>query len=85
MVSGPLVRRAHLRAMGTKVDLADISGALPSAEVLLSYMAQDKKVIDGRLRFILNRSIGQSFVADDVPAKAVLEVLNGALTGRGDL
>ncbi|MEJ6504794.1 MAG: 3-dehydroquinate synthase [Rhodobacter sp.] len=77
--------RAHLRAMGTKVDLADISGALPSAEVLLSYMAQDKKVIDGRLRFILNRSIGQSFVADDVPAKAVLEVLNGALTGRGDL
>ncbi len=67
--------RAHLRAMGMKVDLADIAGELPRAEVLLDLMAQDKKVIDGQLRFILARGIGQAFVAADVPREAVLALL----------
>lgn len=70
--------RAHLRAMGMKVDLADIPGDLPDAETLLSYMAQDKKVVDGRLRFILARGIGQAFVADDVPPDTVLRLLRDA-------
>ncbi|MDN5787628.1 3-dehydroquinate synthase [Pseudorhodobacter sp.] len=70
--------RAHLRAMGMKVDLSDIPGELPSAEVLLDLMGQDKKVIDGKLRFILARGIGQSFVASDVPADVVLAVLRDA-------
>ncbi len=51
--------RAHLRAMGMKTDLRDIDGDLPDADALLALMAQDKKVIDGRLRFILARGIGQ--------------------------
>ncbi len=38
-------------------------------------MGQDKKVVDGRLRFILARGIGQAFVADDVPGEAVLRLL----------
>ena len=59
--------RAHLRAMGMKVDIADIPGDLPEAEALLALMGQDKKVIDGRLRFILARGIGDAFVAEDVP------------------
>ena len=67
--------RAHLRAMGMKIDLADIPGDLPGAETLLDLMAQDKKVIDGRLRFILVRGIGQAFVADDVPRDTVRAVL----------
>ena len=29
-------------------------------------MGQDKKVVDGRLRFVLARDIGQAFVSDDV-------------------
>lgn len=67
--------RAHLRAMGMKCDLRDIPGDLPGPEALLALMGQDKKVVDGRLRFILTRGIGQAFVADDVPADAVLRVL----------
>ncbi len=67
--------RAHLRAMGMKVDLADIPGDLPGPEALLALMGQDKKVVDGRLRFILARGIGQAFVADDVPGEAVLRLL----------
>ena len=71
--------RAHLHAMGMKVDLADIPGDLPGAEALLALMEQDKKVIDGRLRFILAHGIGRAFVADDVPADQVLRLLNDAL------
>ncbi|MFN3282189.1 MAG: 3-dehydroquinate synthase [Tabrizicola sp.] len=74
--------RAHLAAMGMKVDLADIPGDLPGAEALIALMGQDKKVVDGRLRFILARGIGQAFVAEDVPTDAVRAVLEDALSGR---
>jgi 3-dehydroquinate synthase len=75
--------RAHLRAMGMKVDLADIPGDLPGPEGLIALMGQDKKVIDGRLRFILARGIGKAFVAEEVPGDAVRAVLDDALEGRG--
>ncbi|WP_343078904.1 3-dehydroquinate synthase [Ostreiculturibacter nitratireducens] len=74
--------RAHLKAMGMKCDLADIPGDLPGAEGLLQLMAQDKKVQDGRLRFILARAIGDAFVADDVDTGVVRSVLEEALAQR---
>jgi 3-dehydroquinate synthase len=74
--------RAHLKAMGMKVDLADIPGDLPDAEALIQLMSQDKKVIDGRLRFILARGIGQAFVAEDVPGDRVRALLRDALAAR---
>ena len=75
--------RAHLRAMGMKVDLADIEGDLPDAQGLLDLMGQDKKVVDGKLRFILARGIGEAFVTGDVPQDKVLGVLRDALVLRG--
>ena len=74
--------RAHLKAMGMKTDLSDIPGDLPDADGLLALMAQDKKVIDGRLRFILARGIGQAFVAEDVDPAIVKGVLADALAAR---
>ncbi len=74
--------RAHLRAMGMKTDLADIPGDLPDAEVLVDLMAQDKKVIDGQLRFVLAHGIGQAFVTSDVPKDTVVSVLQDALVAR---
>ena len=71
--------RAHLKAMGMKTDLADIPGDLPGAEALLNLMGQDKKVLDGKLRFILARGIGDAFITSDVPSEAVLKVLNDQL------
>ena len=71
--------RAHLKTMGMKTDLADIPGDLPPAEDLLRLMGQDKKVVDGQLRFILARGIGEAFVTADVPQDKVLEVLKEAL------
>lgn len=74
--------RAHLKALGMKVDLADIPGDLPDAGALLALMGQDKKVVDGRLRFILAHAIGDAFVATDVPTDTVLRVLTEALARR---
>ena len=74
--------RAHLAAMGMKTDIADIGGDLPGAEALLDLMGQDKKVVDGQLRFVLARGIGQAFVSADVPRGAVLGLLKEALAGR---
>ncbi|MFX0541287.1 3-dehydroquinate synthase [Roseovarius sp. S4756] len=73
---------AHLRQMKMKTDLADIQGDLPDAQGLLDLMAQDKKVKDGRLHFILARGIGEAFVTSDVPPDAVLSVLQDALATR---
>ncbi len=75
--------RAHLRAMGMKTDLADIPGVLPGADALVDLMAQDKKVQDGRLRFVLARDIGDAFVCDDVPGDALRAVLADALAAPG--
>lgn len=74
--------RQHLRDMGMKVDLADIDGDLPDGEGLLELMAQDKKVMDGQLHFVLARGIGQAFVSADVPREVVLQLLNDALADR---
>lgn len=71
--------RAHLTSMGMKTDIRDIPGDLPGAEALIALMGQDKKVVDGKLRFILARGIGQAFVADDVPGDNVRAVLDDAL------
>ena len=74
--------RAHLKAMRTKTDLADIPGDLPDADALLTLMGQDKKVLDGKLRFVLARGIGDAFVATDVDTGVVRAVLAEALRGR---
>lgn len=74
--------RAHLKAMGMKTDLADIPGDLPTAEELVELMGQDKKVVDGQLRFILARGIGDAFVTSDVSEDKVLAVLQDALRQR---
>ncbi|MEM9436403.1 MAG: 3-dehydroquinate synthase [Pseudomonadota bacterium] len=69
---------AHLAAMGMKQRLSDIPGELPGSQALLDLMGQDKKVIDGKLRFILLRGIGEAFVTSDVPPDDVLSVLDAA-------
>ena len=70
--------RAHLQTMGLSRDLRDIPGDLPGPEGLLALMGQDKKVVDGTLRFVLARGIGEAFVTSDVPADAVLGVLRAS-------
>ncbi|MFC7048015.1 3-dehydroquinate synthase [Emcibacter nanhaiensis] len=46
-----------------------------TAEDLMKHMAQDKKVADGKLTFILARGIGKAFITQDVNPQQVREVL----------
>ncbi len=71
--------REHLKSMGMKVDLADIEGDLPDADALIDLMAQDKKVVNGALTFIMARDIGDAFVTRDVDLDVVREVLRDGL------
>ena len=41
-------------------------------------MGMDKKVLDGRLRLILARRIGEAYVTDDIDPAALLATLNAA-------
>jgi 3-dehydroquinate synthase len=66
----------HLKAAGLPSSIADIPGPRPDADVLIGHMAHDKKVTDGKLKFILLRGLGQAFVTSDVPADAVKDVLS---------
>lgn len=56
----------HLANAGLPTHLKDIPGDLPGAERLVELMAQDKKVVDGTLTFILARGIGDAFITQDV-------------------
>ncbi|AUH63163.1 3-dehydroquinate synthase [Paracoccus zhejiangensis] len=68
----------HLRQMGMPARLSDIPGELPDDEALIALMGQDKKVVDGRLRFVLARGIGEAFVSDDVQVEMLRAVLADA-------
>ncbi|EBA08690.1 3-dehydroquinate synthase [Sagittula stellata] len=78
----PSRARALLAQAGMKRDLRDIPGDLPDADALLDLMGQDKKVVDGRLNFILARGIGAAFVTSDVPRDAVAGLLQEQLAAR---
>ena len=46
-----------------------------TAQIFLDIMARDKKVIDGRLRLVLLRSIGEACISDDVTEAELLSFL----------
>ena len=71
--------RSHFRKMGMKTAIADIDGSPPVVEELLSIMAQDKKVVDGKLNLILVKDIGKSFIASDISKDAILTVLKDSV------
>ncbi|WP_209424632.1 3-dehydroquinate synthase [Pararhodobacter sp. SW119] len=69
---------AHLQAMGMRRQLADIPGDLPDSAALIALMAQDKKVVEGRMRFILAHDIGQAFVTAEVSPAELRALLDAA-------
>ncbi len=73
---------SHLRAMGLKTNLGEISGSLPDAEGLMELMAQDKKVSQGALTFILLKGIGEAFATREADLSAVRDLLTDELSDR---
>ncbi|OPB30342.1 3-dehydroquinate synthase [Bartonella sp. WD12.1] len=69
----------HFKTVGLPTQLQDIPGKLPDAETLMTFIAQDKKVSQNNLTFILTRGLGQSFIAKNVSPNAVLTFLKQKL------
>ena len=61
----------HLALAGLPSRLQAVPGGCGDADALLDAMAQDKKVRDGRLTFILARGIGQSVIAPGIDGAEV--------------
>ncbi len=70
---------AHLAAVGLPTHVKDVRGGVPSVDVLMDLIAQDKKVKRGKLTFILVRGIGQAFVENDVDQAEVRAFLGEKL------
>ena len=67
----------QLRGMLTDMHLPVTPPEGMSSSDFLDVMARDKKVVDGRLRLILLRSIGEACIVDDVSEAELTALLDG--------
>ncbi len=75
--------RALLGAIGLPTSPANLPGGGDgAADRLVAHMAQDKKVRDGRVMFVLARGIGDAYLSLEVDLDDVRALLDDALTGR---
>ena len=65
----------HLKSVGLPTHVSDIEGSLPPIADLVATMRQDKKAQNGKLTFILARSIGDAFIAKSIPDEEVTAFL----------
>ena len=63
--------RAHIEASGLPATMQAVGNGVFDADALIEAMGQDKKVQAGKMRFILVRGIGDTFIADDVTAETL--------------
>lgn len=75
LVSEEVVRLSRLLA---RAGLPVAPPATISDERFLELMAVDKKVIDGRLRLVLLKAIGEAVVTDEVPVDTLRQTLSAA-------
>ncbi|MHC2017431.1 3-dehydroquinate synthase [Methylobacterium sp. CM6247] len=71
----------HLALAGLPTRLQAVPGGCGGVDAILDAMAQDKKVRDGALTFILARGIGQSFIAPGIDRAEVKAFLTDELRG----
>ncbi|MCB1514059.1 MAG: 3-dehydroquinate synthase [Hyphomicrobiaceae bacterium] len=71
----------HFRDVGLPTRINDIPGGRADADELMRLMAQDKKVREGRLTFILARDIGAAFITREVEPEAVRAFLAREIGG----
>ncbi len=72
--------RRHLDTVGLPTRPGQVKGYDWAVDDLVARMASDKKVMNGKLTFILARGIGDAFVTQDVPVDALRETVKAALT-----
>ena len=65
----------HLASAGLPISHTDVKGGPFEATNLVNAMAQDKKVSQGVMTFILMKAIGKAFITNDVSAKQIITFL----------
>ncbi|MAK57436.1 MAG: 3-dehydroquinate synthase [Rhizobiales bacterium] len=65
----------HLASSGLPISQTDLKGGPFEATNLVNAMAQDKKVSQGVMTFILMKAIGKAFITNDVSAKQITTFL----------
>ena len=66
----------RLRVILRQLNLPVIVPENMTAERFMELMGLDKKVIDGRLRLVLLKTIGEAFVTDEVPSDKIAQAIN---------
>ena len=66
---------ALLTRLGLPTALDQVSREVATIEAMMDVMGLDKKVVDGRLRFIVASQLGQVQLRDDIDAAVVRKVL----------
>lgn len=71
------VQRVH--RLLARAALPAAAPASMTVEQFLAHMSVDKKVLDGRLRFVLLKSLGEAVTSSDAPLALVREVLQRSI------
>lgn len=74
-----LIDRAVVERAGALLSQANLPLTAPkemSSEQFLSLMGVDKKVLDGKLRLILLKALGEAFVTDEIDQSLLLQTLD---------
>jgi len=71
--------RNELGRLKSVIQRANLPTEIPDLEVekIIKAMKHDKKILKGKVRFILPKSIGNVFITDEVSSSLVEEVLVG--------
>lgn len=67
---------ARLEKLLTRANLPTVSPDGMTEQDYLPLMMRDKKVLNGKLRLVLLKALGQAYVATDVPQEQVIEAIN---------
>jgi 3-dehydroquinate synthase len=77
----PAAELADLEALLQGVHLPVAPPPAMAPETFLELMQRDKKVVDGRLRLVLLRAIGEACIVDDVTREELMSLLEEASGG----
>ena len=67
---------ARLEKLLARANLPTVSPDSMTAQDYLPLMMRDKKVLNGKLRLVLLKALGQAYVATNVPQEQVIEAIN---------
>ena len=67
---------ARLEKLLVRANLPTVSPDDMTAQDYLPLMMRDKKVLNGKLRLVLLKALGQAYVATDIPQEQVIDAIN---------